>query len=177
LLVTDKACPATFVQLEDPGYSVEKKPGRKSNMKPSELDKGKKAPCSLFYAPCQAQNPENSFFEYYNGPELELLNPITWIENVVPFKAPSAPRELAPAKGRWIDEAMVQTATEEWRESPKYPGEGNDRFFQYALVLRDAGMEPVEIEAKLMSEAQDGRSPDERRDQVLSIMTSLRKST
>jgi hypothetical protein len=38
-------------------------------------------------------------------------------------------------------------------------------------------MNPQEIEDKLGEEAQHGRTPKERRDQILSIMQSLRKST
>ena len=46
-------------KLKDAGYSV----GSKSRkLKRSGLDKSKKTPTSLFFLPCQAKNPRDSFF-------------------------------------------------------------------------------------------------------------------
>ena len=61
-------------------------------------------------------------------------------------------------------------------KSPKYPGEGNARFFQYALALRSAGISLNDIEQKLRDEAGFGRSPGERRAQIPSIMKTLGQS-
>jgi hypothetical protein len=48
-----------------------------------------------------------------------------------------------------VDQAAVERATWLWRESPKYPGEGDRRFFEYALSLRSAGMSSDDIERML----------------------------
>ena len=54
-------------QLEEAGYSVEKpgkhlKTSNAPNSRPSGLDWSKSFPTSLFYFPCQAQSPDDSFF-------------------------------------------------------------------------------------------------------------------
>ena len=69
---------------------------------------------------------------------------------------------------------QVQTAISNWRNSPKRSG--NDNFFQFALELRKAGMNKAQIEKMLQSEAAVGRSPNERRAQIPSIIKSLQKS-
>ena len=66
--------------------------------------------------------------------------------------------------GREIDEAQVQTAITNWRNSPK--GSGNDNFFKFALDLRRAGMNKGQIETMLRSEAAFGHSPNERTAQI-----------
>ena len=76
-----------------------------------------------------------------------------------------------------VNEAKVQEATDRWRLSKNYPGEGGQRFFHFALDLRSAGMQLWQIELRLHEEAKYGRSPSERRAQIKSIMDSLRKSS
>ena len=72
-------------KLEEAGYWVDRKdkrrkPSVRSNMRPSGLDWSKSYPTSLFYLPCQAENPQDSFFhEHIEG--RHPLNPSTWIEN------------------------------------------------------------------------------------------------
>ena len=61
------------------------------------------------------------------------------------------------------------------RQSREYPGEGNTRFFEFGLALRNAGLGFTEIETTLRSEARYGRSPNERAAQVPSILASLRQ--
>ena len=75
---------------------------------------------------------------------------------------------------REIDQARVQTAITNWRSSPK--GSGNDNFFKFALDLRRAGMNKGQIETMLRSEAAFGRSPNERRAQIPSIIKSFQES-
>jgi hypothetical protein len=68
-----------------------------------------------------------------------------------------------------IDEALVQAAITNWRNSPK--GSGNDNFFTLALELRKAGMNRAQIEKMLT------HSPNERKAQIPSIIKSLQKSS
>jgi hypothetical protein len=71
-------------KLEEAGYSVERpskhlKTSNAPNSRPSGLDWSKSLPTSLFYFPCQAQCPADSFFmECMEG--RYPLNPSTWIE-------------------------------------------------------------------------------------------------
>ena len=108
-----------------------------------------------------------------------MLDPKKWIENsvvVVPF--PKTPveqdSELSPAAT--IDQTKVDEATTNWRQSIDHPGEGNERFWDYALALRSAGMNPEQIEQTLQAETKYARNPPERRDQIPSIMKSLQQS-
>lgn len=164
-------------KIEDAGYEVQK--SRKKIKQPtcpqSGLDWSKRTPASLFYMPCQAENPLQSFFISYNDDKRAILDAVVWLANtVIPFSQRSTRAQAKPSDaGIGVDQAMVDSATEEWRRSYAYEGEGNDRFWNYALQLRKAGMRHSEIEAKLTVEAQHGRNAKERRAQIPSIMTSL----
>ena len=169
-------------KIEDAGYRVDRgkanKISRSNCLKPpSGLDWGKRTPASLFFLPTQAENPTESFFRDYAGPERQNLDPVLWIQNSVVRVRPKGTVQLSnraqPAK---IDEARLRAAIDKWRQSPFYPQQGNDRFFEFALDLRRAGMNVTEIEATLRMEALNGRSPKERRAQIPSIITSLRNS-
>jgi hypothetical protein len=156
----------------DAGYSVGKaKGGRRSG-----LDVSKKSPTSLFYLPCQAKEASDSFF--HDDDKRKMLNPMTWIENtVVPFpKVDDARRNAQQIPPKKVDQAAVEEATMIWRESKQYPGQGNTRFFNFAVSLRSAGMSIDNIELKLRDEATFGRTAEERRAQIPSIMRTLRAS-
>ncbi len=71
--------------------------------------------------------------------------------------------------------AAVEKATQLWRESVKYREEGNDRFFNYALSLRSAGLSLKDIELRLRAEATFGNSPNERAAQIPWIMSTLKR--
>jgi hypothetical protein len=137
----------------------------------------KKSPTSLFYLPSQAKNPAESFSRIATTTNANP-GPNTWISNsVVPFPRADDDRFNAQhMPPKQVDQAAVERATRMWRESPKYPGEGNARFFQYALALRSAGISLNDIEQKLRDEAGFGRSPGERRAQIPSIMKTLGQS-
>jgi hypothetical protein len=100
----------------------------------------------------------------------------TVLEDVPARSGAAGVHTEAGRRQRQIDQEKVRIATEEWRRSSQYPGEGNDRFFAYALALRTAGMSDFDIENKLIAEARYGRSPNERRAQIPSIVTSLKQS-
>ena len=96
---------------------------------------------------------------------------------MVPFPLPLVAKEHPFSDQRPVDQAMVEKATEEWRESIHHPGEGNSRFFVYAVALRAAGMSLPEIESKLVEEARFGHSADERRaSESQAFIASLKKT-
>ena len=158
-----------IAKIEDAGYSIGTANG---GSRRSGLDVSKKSPTSLFYLPCQAKEPSDSFFADYNDDKRKILHPMTWVSNTV-VHFPEVDTKGQPPLWREVDETAVAKATRMWRESRHYPGQGNDRLFQYAVAMRSAGMSLKEIERKLRDEAKFGRSPQERRTQVPSIMRTL----
>ena len=140
----------------------------------SGLDWSKSAPTSLFYLPCQAKDPAQSFFIDYDGPERFPLDAVAWIENgPIPLQ-PESPDCSEPwADGKEIDQLRVQRAITEWRNAPK--GMGNYSFFRLGLECKRAGMNLGQIETLLKTEAQFAHSRSDRKAQIPSILTSLQK--
>jgi hypothetical protein len=157
----------------DRGRSRDRKP---SNMQLSGLDWSTTFPHSLFYLPGQARNPADSFFHVYFDGRRQPISPSLWIENTTIPLRPEL--EVLPVEwdGSAINERLVEQAKVIWRGSSAYPHRGNEMFFNLGLSLRRAGMNPQQLEATLRNEAQYGRTPSERLDQIPSIMASLRKS-
>ena len=158
-------------KLKNVGYSVGKsKKGCK--LKRSGLDKSKKTATSLFFLPCQAKNPRDSFFWDFKD-DRATLNPIQWIENsiLVPesFEIKSS---VFQQQDRPPDQRRIDAAIAKWRTTPQ--GEGNFAFYRLAVQLKKAGMGDWEIEATLTEEEQYANSPSERRRQIPSIMKNLR---
>jgi hypothetical protein len=85
-------------KLEDAGYSVEgwKRTSRYAPSRKSGLDWGKSAPTSLFNAPCQAENPSESFFHTHAEVGRMTLDPAVWVENSAYLMKPEA--ELSESK-------------------------------------------------------------------------------
>jgi hypothetical protein len=161
-----------IAKMVDAGYSV----GQSDGSRRSGLDISKKPPTSLFYLPCQAKDASQSFFKYYTEDMREMLDPMKWIVNtVVHFPTKTPTQKYQVPQSRTVNHAAAAEATRVWRQSRKHPGEGNARFFNYAVSLRSAGMPLEQIEQKLREEAQYGRSPAERTQQIPSIMQSLRQ--
>jgi hypothetical protein len=167
--------------LEDAGYDVNRpKRGRKKKVdskKPnSGLDWTKRSATSLFYLPCQAEDPEHSFFHYYDEPERLALDPVPWIENSQnPIQLEMRSDWSEPwVNEKEIDEARVLRAKGEWRATPRK--QGNDAFFRLALECKRAGMNHGQIEAVLRAEAEYAHSPGERKAQIPSILNSLKAS-
>ena len=155
-------------KLQDAGYVRSPKPG--ATMKKSGLDHSKRAATSLFYLPAQAAHREESFFRFYNDANRTPLNPEVWIRNM-----PIVPeREIDVRESTDPNSAALKAAIAQWRAAPA--GEGNEHFYLLALELKRLGMVGEEIEETLMREAAFGRSPAERRDQISSIIASLRKN-
>jgi hypothetical protein len=95
---------------------------------------------------------------------------------VVAFPEKRTSCSAKPARSESVDLAAVEEATNGWHQSGAHPGTGNDRFFNYALSLRSAGIPLDEIGEKLEEQAEFARSPEERREQIPSIIQSLQQS-
>ena len=72
------------------------------------IDASKFTPCSLFYLPCQARNPEESFFHDYGQSRRKLLDVAHWIETSI-LREPEA-FVFEPTEVEW--EVMRAEATE-----------------------------------------------------------------
>ncbi|WP_451990639.1 DEAD/DEAH box helicase [Azospirillum argentinense] len=67
--------------VEAAGYVGAKHPD--TNRPRHGIDASKFTPCSLFYLPCLARNPADSFFHDYNQARRRLLNVEAWIERSI----------------------------------------------------------------------------------------------
>jgi hypothetical protein len=155
-------------KLKDAGYVA--KPKKGSSFKKSGLDRSKRPATSLFYLPCQAKNPADSFAYHANKSGQRPIDPLLWILHV--DLTPQEPKTETVSK-KQTTEPGVDQAIAEWRQSSASPGEGNDRFYSFALSLKKAGMDAGGIRQTLRAEATFGRSPGERRNQISSIMHRL----
>ena len=114
-------------KLEEAGYLVERvgkklKTSNTPNSRPSGLDWSKSVPTSLFYFPCQAQSPDDSFFiEYMEG--RYPLNPSTWIENsAIPLQPAFEPFDPLGNETSEVDRAAIELAVKLWRASQVQSG-------------------------------------------------------
>ena len=167
-------------KLEEAGYSVER-PGRHlrtsdaPNSRPSGSDWSKSFPTSLFYFPCQAQCPADSFFmECIEG--RYPINPSTWIENsAIPLQPTFESFDPRGNETSEVDYAAVELAVKPWRKSQVERGNGHHMFFELARSLKLAGMDYPEIEMKLRSEADYAYTPKERKAEITGLIRDLRE--
>jgi hypothetical protein len=197
------ATPENYARLFDMFVSKFRSEGYRSvkrdKGKLSGIDWSKRVSTSLFYLPCQAKNPEYSFFTYYTGDKRcqkeawaqfdekrQLLDPAVWLENG-PVKmadtdaerlggASVGPRGTRGVVNERVDEEAVTRALNDWRTHKEDPKKrGNYEFYRLALRLYAAGKGDPEIEQILNVEYAYGRHPKARRRQIKSIMQSLHK--
>ncbi|MEI6340185.1 MAG: hypothetical protein WCQ57_16655, partial [Verrucomicrobiota bacterium] len=143
------------------------------------FDPSKLKASDLFYAPCQAAQPEHSFFHDHQGGGREALDIQQWLKNDI--VAPAA-QEQADEYG--IEETLVgeldpidaqtpivNSALSRWRSTPR--GEGHRGFFRLACELRRAGMGRVRARHHLHVEARYAHSPSDRQADVRHILNRL----
>jgi hypothetical protein len=167
------------------------------------FDESKFNGASLFYLPCQAKDPSHSFFQDYDDPKRGPLDLHQWIEHCIVDLRPepepepvtlAPPVPKAPAitvasvsanlqalrdklvaqqvetqAGR--QKAQIEKAVDEWRST--YLGNGHDAFFRLGVALQQAGLDEMEIRAKLREEATYAKSPGDRRKEIKGIIKSL----
>ena len=133
--------------------------------------RSKRSATSLFYLPAQAAESAESFFTFYHDKDRHPLIPEVWLRNVR-LEVQDRPA-VAKSFLHHVDNAKEQGAIAKWRAA--LPGKGNEEFFSLALELKTLGMSANEIKETLLREANFGRSPAERMDQISSIMKSLER--
>jgi hypothetical protein len=167
------------------------------------FDMGKLTPSSLFYLPCQAENPANSFFIDHNATSRLPIDPYIWAgyaanhrrpapepvatvsPTVVPLEQRPMPATHCPRLRRMRellaeeeaakcrDDRAQRQAAAIGRWRVASSGEGNQAFFQLGVDLRGAGMSPAEIDSILRQEAGYAHHPLQRRDQIGSVIRTL----
>jgi hypothetical protein len=160
---------------------------------------------SLFYLPCQAKNPEDSFFLDHNGEGRGPLDVCQWIENRIvdlrPKEEPEptvltdtaqipegSPEIAAASKLRSLQEKLLAEralSPAGWQErvvseamekwQSAGPGEGHNAFFMLARALQNAGYDEAAIRQTLHAQSAYARSPKERRADIKDILRALRK--
>jgi hypothetical protein len=167
-------------KLEEAGYWVDRndrkrKSSGRFHMCASGLDWHGSRPTSVFYLPCQAKDPKESFFhEHIEG--RYPLNPSRWIENsAIPLQPALEPIEQLDVETREVDRSSVESAVKLWRESQVEPGNGHDMFFMLARSLKLARMDYPEIEMTLRSEADYAYRPSERKVEIPGLIRDLRE--
>jgi hypothetical protein len=161
---------------------------RSFEIKAHGFDEGKFNPASMFFFPVQAQNAEYSFFrDYADG--RKAINPYTWIDRTVIDHRPEPDLPTMVGSARNAAHATIAHAANDdlpssnqeridnaiaaWRAAPA--GSGNQEFNRLAWKLLHAGMDLYDVQATLRSEAGYGRSPADRKSQISSVMSNLRR--
>ena len=208
IIAHEVICQQIMRTLNGAGYWSQKQldgDARIKSRKTHGFDLGKLAPSSLFYLPCQAQDPRDSFFIDHNSASRQPLDPYQWAgfaanhyrsepelavrPTVAELVQQPMPPTNCPKLRRMRDmiateeEAKVQdvraqrqeAAIQKWRAAPAEGG--NRAFFQFGADLRRAGLSMADIDATLRQEAAHARHPSERRDQIKYIMRTLRRSS
>jgi hypothetical protein len=130
----------------------------------------------LYRLPCQRSDTgEKAMVDNFTGSDRLALDVDHWLTHFPSAPKPRKRREGASSQdggsGAVVNEAAVQSAVSRWRAAPA--GKGNDEFIVLGGSLKRAGMARWEVEARLTAEAAFGRSPDERKAQVQTVLKSL----
>lgn len=187
--------------LNKNGYWTQKELDQRPNIKRRLVhgfDKSKFTACSLFYLPCQAANPRDSFFVDYNDDDRAELDVVKWLDECArkleldpepdPEPAPSPQPVIAKnvsaqliELGRLLREQkrsrphhIIEEATSEWRQARK--GDGHAAFFKLACALQRAGLDDHEMTQKLRDEAAYAYSSNERRAEIKGIVKKLART-
>jgi hypothetical protein len=169
-------------KLKQGGYWTNKgKKGRScpAKFKRSGLDWNKHAATSLFYLPVKK---EGSFYRVY-ADNRRRLDMVAWARDDANLSVLLPPKPVVATKPvitisepRQINEAKKLDAIREWQSAKVTRiSAGNAEFWSFALSLYYAGLSGPEIEQELHQHYPDGRSPNERKAQITSIVKSLQR--
>jgi hypothetical protein len=188
--------------LNKKGYWTKKQLGKNRRIKNGlchGFDESKFNAASLFYLPCQAKNPADSFFHEFNDASRGPLNVERWLDDCIaglrpdPEPEPQAVAAPLPAKSEGAlctqltklrrelqakkaanPTHIIETATNEWRLTPR--GDGHAAFFRLARALHWAGLTDAELTQKLREEAAYAHSPADRRAEIRELVKKLGRS-
>jgi hypothetical protein len=162
--------------LVETGYPLDKKtPGDKR--KAHGLDGSKLTPISLFYAPCNPEDPSGRFFKTFKDKGRQPLNVMEWIGKV---DIPDEPFVFEPPQERQTGPVTrngekVTRAINAWIIQSSIPGVGHGEFWRLACRLAKANCDEYEVHSILMERAGLARHPHERRSEIPGILRELTK--
>jgi hypothetical protein len=146
------------------------------------FDTSKFTAASLFYAPCQAANPRESFFIDYHEPVRDPLDVGQWLVNdIATYAMDEAYQDVGDCGGEDEDPLpatgntgpLLTAALTRWRRAGH--GQGHGAFFRLACDLRRSGMERQGARHHLLAEARKARSPQERSREVPNLLKHIWK--
>jgi hypothetical protein len=182
--------------LNDNGYWRKKELEKNRRIK-SRLchgfDESKFNAASLFYLPCQARNPADSFFREFDDASRGPLNVGLWLDDCIaglrPDPEPEPEAVAAPiphiSAGVVSDKLrdlrrnlqerrvitpshIIEDALQEWGRASH--GDGHAAFFRLARSLYLAGVTGSDLTQTLRAEAAHGHSPQKRRAEINGIV-------
>ncbi len=167
------------------GFKFRHQPAGEQNaaVKHDGFDRSKFTAASLFYAPCQAASPRDSFFIDYDGPNRAPLDVGQWLENDIAAQA--VHEECEENDGRHEDaghpgadcngtEPHVSAALNRWRSTGQ--GHGHHAFFRLACDLRRSGMGRERARHHLHVEARKANSPRDRQREIPQLINRIWKA-
>jgi hypothetical protein len=163
------------------------------------FDESKFNAASLFYLPCQAQNPADSFFDEFNDASRGPLNVGLWLDDCIAGLRPEPePEAVAVAAWKPLNSAgvvsnqlselrrelqakkaakpnhIIENAVQDWRLTPR--GDGHAAFFRLARTLHWAGLTDADLTQTLREEAAYAHSPAKRRAEIRELVKRLGRS-
>lgn len=192
--------------LNKHGYWRQKQLNKNARIKNGRrhgFDESKFNAASLFYLPCQAKNPADSFFREFDEPWRGPLNVERWLGDCIAtlrpepelepetdFAAAAAPtppvsegaicerltqlRQKLQADRAAKPSQIIEDAEQEWRRAPQ--GHGHEAFFRLARKLHWAGITGSHLQQKLREEADHAHSRKDRRAEINGIVKKLDQS-
>ena len=180
--------------LKSNGYT-DKKPlakivagGKQTNLSDHGFDSTKFNASSFFFAPCQANHPQGTFYDSHTEKRMPL-KVLSWIKQSIstatdcikavapakPSKGPSTqlPEEIKLTIESWsaVEADYVENAVAKWRKTSA--GQGHCAFLGLGRSLSYAGLTKTQARQKLQEEARYARSPDERLRDIPDILEKV----
>ena len=123
-----------------------------------EIDPICRNPEAIFYAPCQNENPDKSFFDIQEGKPLDVLGMLLQPIHNDLFEKPRSKNNVAVTQSSVpSDVAMrVSVLKQEYKKVPAGQGQRYTSFFHLGLSLHWLGLPLSDIENELISADYDG---------------------
>ena len=160
----------------DAGYRQKQFDPQRPHQKAHGIDLGKMSASNLFYLPCQAKDPKNSFFVDYHHNRM-ILVPEDWIQNSIISQTKSVLVSTFVTDEPLTTEQQVRfdSALSHWYSHGTKAGNGDQGLWKLATELKAIGLSPDRIEQILKDAARSATSPKDRINQISRIMKQIRK--